>query len=349
MCLFEGMDAYWKAWIDLSFPAYLIILVVIVILVSEKSTKFAQLVGRKNPVATLATLILLPYTKLLRTVITSLSFAILDYPDNSQEIVWLQDGTVGYLHGKHIALLIAAIIILLAGVAYTAILFFWQWLLRFQSKSIFRWASDQRLGHFLEPYHAPYVHEHRYWTGLLLLVRVTLYIIAAINVSNDPAVNLLAIGGIMVGIIVLKGSLKRNKIYKRWPLELIEMICYLNLTFVCLISFYLLESGTGQTIVGYVSGFITFTLFVGILLYHIVAEFILKCLKTLRHRQSTAIAQVELDDITDTDDDQAALIAPTSTAPTSTVVEAPPQGEQPLSALVEADETETSQVDTTEL
>ena len=47
---------------------------------------------------------------------------------------------------------------------------------------------------FVEPYHAPYAFKHRYWTGLLLLVRVTVYVISAANVSGDRGITLLAIG-----------------------------------------------------------------------------------------------------------------------------------------------------------
>ena len=49
----------------------------------EWSPKFAGLIGRKNPVATLATLILLSYAKLLRLIIAAFSFAILNYSDGS--------------------------------------------------------------------------------------------------------------------------------------------------------------------------------------------------------------------------------------------------------------------------
>ena len=75
------------------------------------------------------------------------------------------------------------------------------------------------------------VYAYCYWTGLLLLVRAALYIIAAVNVSNGPGINLLAIGFTIISILLLKGCLKKNKIYKKWPLELIEMISYINLTF----------------------------------------------------------------------------------------------------------------------
>ena len=74
VCFFNGMDAYWKLWIEITFPTYLIILVVMIVFISECYSKFARLIGRKNPVATLATPILLSYEKILRTITAILSF-----------------------------------------------------------------------------------------------------------------------------------------------------------------------------------------------------------------------------------------------------------------------------------
>ena len=93
-----------------------------VIIISERSKRFSQLIGKKNPVATLATLILLSYAKLLHTIIAALSVAVLKYPGPNggyKVRLWLSDATVEYLKGKHIALFIAAIVILLVGVVYT--------------------------------------------------------------------------------------------------------------------------------------------------------------------------------------------------------------------------------------
>ena len=332
------MDAYWKLWIEVLFPTYLIFLVLMIIFISERSTRFAQLLGKKNPVATLATLILLSYTKLLRTIILSFSFAILKYPDNSSRLVWLPDGTIDYLSGKHIALFV---IIVIAGVAYTLLLFLWQWILFYQRKCLFKWTNSPRLNHFLDPYHAPYVYAYRYWTGLLLLVRVVLYIIAAINVSNDPGINLLAIGFVTLSILVLKGCLKRNKIYKNWPLELLEMTSYVNLSFFCLMSFYLLEDKVHQKIVSYISGSIMLVLFIIIMSYHIIFELILKSKLWKRIRSQPlnlrSGMQIDTEDNSDSENDQTALIAPTCT-----IIDAPPPGELPLSILIEA-ETKTEQ------
>ena len=97
------MDTYWKTWLQLAFPVYIIILVIIIIVVSDHLMKFSELLAKRNPVATLATLILLSYTKLLSLVISSMSFGIITYTNDSHEIIWLPDASVKYLKGKHVA------------------------------------------------------------------------------------------------------------------------------------------------------------------------------------------------------------------------------------------------------
>ena len=69
VCFIDGLDAYFKSWLELFFPAYLILLVIIVIVVSEYSPRFAALIGTRDPVAALATIILLSYAKLLSVTI----------------------------------------------------------------------------------------------------------------------------------------------------------------------------------------------------------------------------------------------------------------------------------------
>ena len=87
VCIIDGLDAYTKTCLQLAFPVYIISLVVVVIIVSEYSPRFAGLIGKKDPISTLATLILLSYAKLLSITITALSSAVLNYPDGHQETV----------------------------------------------------------------------------------------------------------------------------------------------------------------------------------------------------------------------------------------------------------------------
>ena len=161
VCVFQGMDTFWKTLFHLLYPVYLFSLVAAIVIISQRSTKFARFIGKKNPVATLATVILLSYSKLLYLTIASFSYALLNYPDGSHRVVWLHDASVSYVRGKHVVLFLIASFILLLGGTYTAILFFWQWLLRYQDKKFLIWVRNQRLYMFLEPYHAPYTFKHR--------------------------------------------------------------------------------------------------------------------------------------------------------------------------------------------
>ena len=206
-CFINELDAYWKIWLRFAFPTYIFVLVVFVVVLSRFSPKFSQIIGKRNPVATLNTLILLSYSKLLHLVIIIFLFTTLDCPGGSSKSVkvWLVDATIEYLSLKHRILFVVAILVLVTGTVYTFLLFSWQWLLLYQDKWLFRWVRNQKLCQFLEPYHAPYTFKHRYWTGLLLLVRVILFTLLATNTSQDPYVSLVAISIAVSSLILIKG------------------------------------------------------------------------------------------------------------------------------------------------
>ena len=332
-CFYKTMDTYGKTLLQLVFPAYVIFLVVMVICISERFTFFARLISKKNPVATLATLILLSYAKLLRIITSALSFAILDYPDGSQKIVWLPDASIAYITGRHIVVFITAILILLAGIIYTALLFSWQWLLYHQNKKIFRWVRNQRLCLFLEPYHAPYTFKHRYWTGLLLLVRVVLYLISAVNVQNDPGINLVSTGIIMTFLLLLKAYHGMNGlVYKKWPVDVLETASYVNIILFCLVKLYVLESTdyNGHAILAYTSGSVLIALFLVVIFCHIYTEIFAKVtvwprlIQNIQRRQTVILNENEIS-LVDNDQLQPANI-------THSVMDGFPGDEQPLTA-----------------
>ena len=108
-CFYKGMDAYSKTWLQFVLSVYIWMLVGLAIIISRYSQRFTNLLG-SNPVAVLATLILLSYTKVLHTLISASSFADLDYPDNSIRRVWLHDANIDYLLGKHLPLFLMALL-----------------------------------------------------------------------------------------------------------------------------------------------------------------------------------------------------------------------------------------------
>ena len=269
VCFIDGLDTYIKTWIQLAFPMYVISLVVIVIKVSEYSPRFVQLIGRNDPVSTLATLVLLSYAKLLSVTITALSFATLNYPDGKQEIVWRPDGNVRYFQGKHIPLVLVAVLIILIGLPYTSLLFLWQWIVRASRWKIFKWTRNTKLNAFVATYHVPHNSEYRYWTGLLLLVRVAFYVTASVTVSSNPQ-TLPLISIILIGGLFLFKSLFALRVYKNSLIDVVDTMLYINLLVLSGFSLYDFKvNRIKQTAVAYTSTIITFMIFIGSISYHV--------------------------------------------------------------------------------
>ena len=269
VCFFNGLDAYIKTWLQLAFPVYIISLVIVVIIVSEYSPRFAGLIGKRDPIATIATLILLSYSKLLSVTITALSFSILDCPDGSQETVWLPDGNVKYFQGKHIALILVVLLINVIGVPYTILLFLWQWLLHAPKWKVFNWTRNTKLNIFVSVHHVPYNSKYCYWTGLLLLVRVVLYITASVTVSSDPQTSLLVTIFLVSGLFLIK-EITGARVYKKSFVNTVEIGLYINLLALSAFSWYRFKTDIRkQTAVAYTSTITAFILLVGVIIYHV--------------------------------------------------------------------------------
>ena len=269
-CYFPGMDTYIKTWLKLAFPSYVFLLVVLVIIISSYSTRFSNLIGKKNPVATLSTLILLSYAKLVEICFQSLSIGILEYPAGGSRIMlWLPDATVKYLSGKHIPLIIMAVLILLVSLIYTTLLFLWQWLLYLPKWRIFNSSRNPKIQTFIETYNTPYTPKHRYWTGLLLIARVALYLAAAANVSNNPTIALTSIFVVVGFIFCLKGF-TTGKQYRMWSKDVLETFFHLNILIFATLKWYSLDNDNKyQEAIAYTSVAITIILLLLIILYHV--------------------------------------------------------------------------------
>ena len=275
-CFIKGMDSYLKTWLNLAFPIYILFIIFTIILLSKISTRFAAIIGRKNPVATLATLLLLCYTNLLQVIITAVSYAVLDYHDHV-EIVWLEDATIEYISVKHIPLLIIVCLIWIFGLAYTILLTFWQCLTKLSERKGFKWVKNTKLILFMETYHAPYRSKNRYWTGLLLFVRVSLYASAAANSSKVPKINLM----LTIILTAFLLTLATTQIYKKFWLNILEVVVYFNIIVFSVAMFYLEDTGRekDKTAVCYSSVTISFIIFIAILVYHLK----MVCSQAYRH------------------------------------------------------------------
>ena len=265
-CFFDGMDAYSKTWLQFVFPVYIWVLVGLMTLVSNYSHRFANLLGN-NPVSVLATLILLSYTKVLRTLIAVFYITNLDYLTYNRS-VWLYDANVNYLSGKHIPLFLVAVLVLLfLFLPYTLLLLFSQWLQAISHLQLFSWVNSARLKPFMDSYHAPYKAKHRYWPGLLLVLRFVLLLVFALNTRQDPNVNLLAIL-LTIGFLVAWAWISGG-VYRNWCLDALECSFVLNLIILAAATFYVNHSHANQLVVGYTSVPIALATFIGIFVFQL--------------------------------------------------------------------------------
>ena len=275
VCFFEGMDGSAKAMIQLLFPAYIFLLVIIVIILSEYSSKFSRLVGKGNPVAVLTTMILLSNSKFFDAVIRSVSLLYSQPAHGSSNLDIIKFDQLQHtnpvvdIEKRSYVLLTFAPVILLFGVLYTTLVFSWQWLLFYSDKPIFKWVKYHKLYLFMEPHHAPYISKHRYWTGLLLFARILLFFERVLNFSKNPQIDLMVIIITVTCLLFLK-SIISKRIYKNWLVDALENLIFLNLIVLAMLTWYCLNPGAQvkQSVVTYTSVSITFILFLLVVTFH---------------------------------------------------------------------------------
>lgn len=191
VCLFDGLNAYIRTWLQFVFPIYIWMLVGILILVSKYSFKFSKLIG-SNIVQVLATLFLFSYAKLLRTTLNAFSSTMLTDRNGTATAVWLLDGNYTFLRWPHIILFITALFTLLVHLLPIMLLILLApFLQKYTHGRIHSLVA--KFKPLLDAYQGPYKTKYRYWTGLMLLFRLVLFSLFAGNALGDPRMNLLTI------------------------------------------------------------------------------------------------------------------------------------------------------------
>ena len=209
VCFFDGLDAYWKTWLQFTFPIYVWIIAGLIILLGRIDclNRFLP----KNIVHVLATLVLLSYSKLLRTVIIVLVPATIEtYYSNEMDTdprpdyVWKFDGEIQYgLFPKHCILLSVSLLALIClWIPYTFILLF------INCTRSCRYIK--RLIPFFEAYTGPLTPKCQFWVGLLLLVRCVL-MVTLIFLQRDASVLSMVIIIVLIFVLLYNTGSIYNK------------------------------------------------------------------------------------------------------------------------------------------
>lgn len=267
-CFFEGLDSYWKAWLQFVFPIYLWIIAGLIILASHYSTRVTKLFG-SNAVSVLATILLISYLKLIRTILVIVSFVDVrrSFPQETMT-VWLSDGNVRFLGLRHAFLFVAALFTLtFLWLPYTAVLILVPYLKK-KTHKLLRWINS--LKPFLDSYYGPLKDKtpFQYWIGVTLLIRAILSLTRAFGA---PVTNLVAVATVSALLCI-----PVTHVYKKLYNALLEASFLFNLTVVS-IAFVSTDDADSRIKYICVSISISFVTFVGIIIFNIICAAIKIC------------------------------------------------------------------------
>ena len=225
ICAYNGMTGYQYIWLSFGYISCLVCTQIFIIYLSHKFIFFTRLVQR-NVANVLATLIMIFYTRILFVCYHSLyPTTVIFNTDNASQpkfkLVWAFDGNVPYLGLKHTPLFILAIICLLVVLWFTFSLLLIQCLQRRSSICCLHWV--ERLRPFYEAYTGPCNNNYRFWPGLLLLLRLGLFL-------TEARQRIMALVAGICFLIIPLACIFPHGVYKKWPLNILEFLFVLNLS-----------------------------------------------------------------------------------------------------------------------
>ena len=163
-CFYNGMDSYAKMWLQLFFPLYLTVIAISIIIASRYSSRILRITyTRSLPV--LATLFLLSYTGVLRTVLTVLfSYSTITHlPGHHQQIVWSIDASIPLFGLKFTILFITCLVLFLLLITFNLTLLFTRYSLQFRLINHFK--------PLLDAFQGSHKNKYNYWLAMHNVLR----------------------------------------------------------------------------------------------------------------------------------------------------------------------------------
>ena len=315
------MDACIQTWLQFAFPFYIGTMVGVIVYLSRHFITIVKLVG-SSAVSVLATLFLPSYAKLQQTVITAFSLTYLQnyYEDGRSLAVWLYDGNVPFLQGKHIALFLMALAVSLFFILPFTLLILFAPCIQASNHFLFK-RVKMKLLPLLDAYQAPYKDKFRFWTGLTLVVRSILLMGYGLNILGDPDINHLLT--VCVLAILLCCTSITGTVYKNTALNILEISFTLNLLILSGWTVYnrhASDSSDGQTALVSTCTGVAFATFICIIFYHtylyLKSSKLHQCFKRRLVKRGDRRQRVTVEDSV-----ESAVDAPPHRPPTMTVIE----------------------------
>ena len=271
-CFYTGLDYYSYTWLQFVFPFYLWFLVGLIILACKYSSRAMKLFG-SNPVAVLATVVLMSYSKLLHTSQEILSYVTVYYSNGTQEKRWKMDPNLLYFQGKHIPLAVFGLLILIAFLIPCVVLItFGHYLQKYSNKRGLKWLI--KIKPIFDAYYAPFCKNTHYWVGLMLFTRTCLSIAYCTLKNTERTAILVIVASVLTGITSILWL--QHKIYHKNFINVLEGSFILNVIILSIATYATREDRNHQLVLYYISVGMAFTEFIVILVFHLWHRFNLK-------------------------------------------------------------------------
>ena len=262
-CFYHGMTAYHKVWLQFVFPLYIWFIIATIIVLCRYSTWLSNKIGG-NVVQVLATLILLSFTKIFRIFASALSWINLP----SKVTVWYIDGNISYFSPEHYLLMAAAVLFLLLAVPYVLALLFDAVIEKYLTNfSVFRrhWIKFKP---FVDAYNGPYKDKCRFWTGLLLLVRMSFTLVSLHLDTFGTLIFITASTTVLLSLMVTFEG-----VYQKKYLNILECSFLLNLGLLSALAAVYQNDNNSEQIVTIISVSVALVTFIGVMFLHILLRF----------------------------------------------------------------------------
>ena len=190
VCLYNGMTAYQKFWLECGFLLYLLLIGVVIVCLSHKFIWFTRLIGR-NVVPVLSTVLLLAYPKLVRRSIKGFHCTNNNYWSTEKNIplMWYEDETIDCFLGKHIPLFVVSLLVFIVATLYAVSLLMIQCLQRGSGWFVLRWVN--KLRPFFDANTGQCRDHYRFWPGLLHLIKFGVLVESAVVITEKDRISIL--------------------------------------------------------------------------------------------------------------------------------------------------------------
>ena len=231
VCFYREMSEIIKTGLQFVFPLYLWLLMFIIIMVGKRYMRRG--ISTHSAVPVLATLILLSYSKLLRTTINVFTSVTVyhsetesDFNKQKQFLAWQPDPNVKYLNGPHIALFLIAVAFTVFFILPLA------FALTFPSIVL----RSKRLSYFfplLDSVYAPYKMHCRSWFGMRIILLIYFSVMESILFSYQDTVLLSGVIVILL-FVLMQAYIHPFKSTINNMLDLMFMVIFIALSTVIL-------------------------------------------------------------------------------------------------------------------